>query len=247
MVVVTIPIAVSAVLVVVFGSVLALLGLEYRGKEFLRWLSLGRGFRAPGSVGRGNAALAPFPRLGRHRHQRGVAPLVSPGNATRGIELLRIGIGMVWALNLLFLVLPVSGAWSSLRGVALSYGAVTLGGPGLLGLVGAHATVFAWLIALAAAYLAVAFLFGVTTRLACGVGAVLSVAFFVARFGSPLVSAGGTGVGPQPLYLAIYAALWIGQAGQLWAIDGQLWKRGWGRHVPQARWFATVPPAGTPS
>ena len=242
MVAVTIPLAVTAIAMVVFGSALALLSLQYRGEEFLRWLSQ-RAPRHPVRSALGDARGAdPARRFAGHSGQRGVAAVVPPGNPMRGIELLRIGLGVVWAVNLLFIVLPAAGYWSTFQGAAQSYGASTLGGPGLAGLVAAHATLFAWLIALTTAYLAAAFLLGVTTRLACGVGAVMSIAFFVTQFGATFVFPGGTDVGPHPLYLAIYAALWVGGAGRVWAIDGMLWTREWTRRVPHARWFASLPP-----
>lgn len=222
MVAVTISLAVSAIAMVVFGAALALLMLEYRGTEFLGWFSYGRRSRPTDP----STSVAEFPgHEPTPSNHRALGAVLAPrGNAARGVELLRVGIGLVWGASLVFLALPSTGYWASL--------------------VAAHSVFFAWVIALTTAYLAAAFLLGVTTRLACVVGAALSVAYFATQFGTTFAFLGATGIGPQPLYLAIYAAIWVGGAGRFWSIDGSLWKRGWGDRVPQARWFASLPPAG---
>lgn len=218
----TVSLAIPAVAMVVCGAALALLLLEHRGTELLGWLSRGRAFGGsrssiPGSEARAGERSEPGPR--------GLGAVLAPqGHAARGMELLRVGLGVVWAASLGYFLVPSTGYWS--------------------GLVAAHSLYFAWAIALATAYLAVAFLMGVTTRLASAVGAIVSIAFLITQFGTSFAFLGGTGVGPQLLYLAIYASLWVGGAGRLWAVDGALWKRGWGQRVPQARWFASLPPLG---
>ena len=218
----TVSLAIPAVAMVVFGAALALLLLEYRGTELLGWFSRGLPFGGPRSAVPPSEGRVPeLSNPGPH----GLGAVLAPqGHAARGMELLRVGLGVVWAASLVYFLAPSTGYWSSL--------------------VAAHSLYFAWAIALATAYLAVALITGVTTRLACAVGAIVSVAFLITQFSTAFALLGGTGVGPQPLYLAIYASLGVGGAGRLWAVDGALWKRGWGRRVPQARWFASLPPVG---
>ncbi len=157
-----------------------------------------------------------------------------------GIELLRVGIGVVWALNLIFVVDPANDWFNpaSFSGPAATFGSSTVGGPGLANFVAANPTVFAWGVALLTAYLAVAFLLGLTTRLACLVGAATAVAFLWTQWGTIWVIPGGTDVGPHPLYLIIYVALFTAQAGRRFSLDAWVWRSSRSRFPRAARWLA---------
>ncbi len=159
--------------------------------------------------------------------------------AWRGLDVLRILLGVIWAANLLFIIVPSADYWSTFADVASSYGPTTLGGPGLANYVAANPVFFAWLITSATAYLAVAFLLGFTTRLACVVGFVASVVFFLTQWDTTFAFPGGTDVGAHPLYMACYVALFVGGAGRFWAVDAWIWKTGRARAARIARWIAT--------
>ena len=217
----------TEIIAVVLGAALALLVLEYQGVDVLRFFLGG----ARGASTADGAAADASPS--------------GPTRSRRAIEVLRILIGVVWLANLLFVVDPANNYWSTFGSAAQSYGPTSLGGTAFANYVAANPTFFAWLIALATAYLAIALILGVTTRLALLVGSAASVVFLVTQFGSTFVFPGGTDVGAHPLYLVIYAALWIGGAGQSLSVDGLLWKRGWGRKVPAAEYFASPSPIGT--
>jgi uncharacterized membrane protein YphA (DoxX/SURF4 family) len=148
-------------------------------------------------------------------------------------------MGVIWAFNLLFIVLPAADYWGSFSDVAASFGPTSLGGPGLANYVAANPAVFAVLIAVATAYLAVAFLFGVTTRLACAVGFVASLVFLTTQWTTTFAFPGGTDVGAHPLYLAIYVALFVGGAGRFWSLDAWIWRTGRARFARLSEWIAT--------
>jgi len=139
------------------------------------------------------------------------------------IEMLRIGVGVIWALNFVFVVAPGNHYFGNFGQIALSFAPTTLGGPTLAQFVAAHATVFAWLIALLTGYLAVAFMLGLTTRWACLAGGIFSAVLLGTQFGNTFVFPGGTDVGEHPLYLLIYVALVFGGAGQ--ALSADQWIR----------------------
>lgn len=130
------------------------------------------------------------------------------------IDLLRVGIGLVWVLNLIFIVDPSNEFFSTFRDVALSFAPTSLGGPGVANFVGAHATVLAWITAVLTVYLASTLVLGVTTRFACIVGGVSSLLLLLTEWASTLAIPGGTDVGPHPPYLLIYLILFAGGAGK---------------------------------
>jgi hypothetical protein len=138
------------------------------------------------------------------------------------IELLRIGTGLVWLVNLLFILDPANDYWGSFSSTALSFAPTTVGGPGLAEYVSAHPLVFSWAIALITAYLTVALLLGITTRVACFLGAFFSAMLLATQFGSTFLFPGGTDVGAHPLYILIYAVLVLGGAGSTWSVDARL-------------------------
>ena len=170
----------------------------------------------------------------------------SEERAWRGLDVLRILIGAIWAANLLFIALPAAQYWSTFSDVAAGYGPTSLGGPGFANYVSAHPLFFSWFIAIATAYLAIAFLVGFTTRLACAVGFVASLAFFLTQWNTTFAFPGGTDVGAHPLYLAIYVALFVGGAGRFWSVDAWIWRSGHARLAGPARWIATPAPLAPP-
>jgi uncharacterized membrane protein YphA (DoxX/SURF4 family) len=149
-----------------------------------------------------------------------------------------VGIGVVWVLNLVFVLDPANQFFSTFRGTALSFAPTSLGGPGVADFVAAHAVLFAWITALLTGYLATAFVLGMTTRLACIVGAVASIAFLLTQFVSTIAIPGGTDVGPHPLYLLIYLILFTGGAGRYFAVDHWIWATGRARFPRVSRWLA---------
>ena len=135
------------------------------------------------------------------------------------IELLRIAVGLVWAVNLVFVVDPANHYFGHFASTARSFAPTTLGGPALADFVAAHALLFSWLIALLTTYLAVALITGLTTRWACLLGGIFSAVLLGTQVGSTFVFPGGTDVGEHPLYLALYVGLVVGGAGQAYSLD----------------------------
>ncbi|HZY91221.1 MAG TPA: hypothetical protein VFG07_00385 [Thermoplasmata archaeon] len=167
---------------------------------------------------------------------------VAEDRAWRGLDVLRILMGIIWAANLLFILLPAAGYWGTFADVAAGYGPSSLIGPGFPDYVAANPVVFSWLIAVATGYLAFAFLVGCTTRLACVVGFVASVAFLVTQWNTTFAFPGGTDVGAHPLYLAVYVALFVGGAGRFWSLDSWIWRSGKARLTWLSKWIATPAP-----
>lgn len=158
------------------------------------------------------------------------------------IDLLRLGVGLVWVVNMIFIVDPANQFFSTFQDVALSFAPTTLGGPGAANFAAAHATVFAWLTVGVTAYLALAFVLGITTRLACLVGSAASIAFLLTQYGSTFEIPGGTDVGAHPLYLVIYLVLFVGGAGKYLALDHRVWSTGPARFPRLTTWLATPRP-----
>jgi hypothetical protein len=128
---------------------------------------------------------------------------------------LRLAIGIVWALNLIFVVDPANRFFSGFASTADGFAGQSIGGALLPRLAAAHPAFFAVLIAGVTAYLAVAFLLGITVRLACGLGIAFAAVLLITQFGGTFAIPGGTDVGPMPLYLGIYGALLWGRADRL--------------------------------
>ena len=141
------------------------------------------------------------------------------GTRRSAIELLRIGIGVIWVMNLVFVVDPRNNFFGTFSQTALSYAPTTAGGPGLANFVSGNPAVFSLTIALVTGYLAIALLLGLTTRLACYVGIGLSAVLLITQVGSTFLLPGGTDVGPHPLYLLVYTILILGGAGQTLSVD----------------------------
>jgi hypothetical protein len=143
----------------------------------------------------------------------------------RSLTVLRIGVGLVWSLNFLYVIDPANLFFPTFSATALGFGGSALGGALLPAFVADHASVFAVLVAAGTGYLALAFLLGATTRIACVVGAVFNAFLLVTQVGGLLTIPGGTDIGPQPLYLLVYAALFVGAGLDALSID---------------RWWATT-------
>lgn len=139
--------------------------------------------------------------------------------ARHPIEILRIGTGVVWLVNLVFILDPANRFWSTFSSVARSFGASTVGGPGLADFVAAHPSIFSWAVAITTGYLAVALTLGLTTRIACFVGGFFSAMLLATQFGTTFLFPGGTDVGAHPLYILIYAVLVVGMAGSHLSVD----------------------------
>lgn len=157
------------------------------------------------------------------------------------LDLLRVGMGAIWAVNLVFVIDPQNAFFQGFRASALSYAPTSVGGPAVADFIGAHSALFAWLFAVTTAYLAVALLAGLTTRLACLVGGGFSVGLLLTQVGSTFFVPGGTDVGPHPLYLVAYLTLFLGGAGRYVAVDAWLWRTGRARLPRLARWVASPP------
>jgi hypothetical protein len=126
------------------------------------------------------------------------------------VGLLRLGLGLVWLANVVFVVDPANGFFSSFSSVAGSFGGATLGGPGFASFVAANPLVFSVLIAATTIGLAAAFLGDFLVRPACIAGLVFNLALFVTQWGQTAVIPGGTDVGPHPVYIVGYLALFVG-------------------------------------
>jgi hypothetical protein len=109
-----------------------------------------------------------------------------------------------------FVVDPANEFFSSFSSVAGSFGGSTLGGPGIASVVAGHPLGFSILIAIATIALAVGFLGDVAVRPLCLVGAGFNLALLLTQWGQTAVIPGGTDVGPHPVYLVGYLALYVG-------------------------------------
>jgi uncharacterized membrane protein YphA (DoxX/SURF4 family) len=166
------------------------------------------------------------------------------------IEFLRIGAGLVWVANLVFILDPTNHYWSTFSSTASSFAPTTVGGPGLAEYVAAHPLIFAWAIALFTGYLSVAFLLGFTTRSAALLGSCFSAVLLATQFGSTFLFPGGTDVGAHPLYILIYIVLILGGAGRAFSVDHLLrawWVERKARRAPRGApvphpWATAVPP-----
>jgi uncharacterized membrane protein YphA (DoxX/SURF4 family) len=151
--------------------------------------------------------------------------------AERGIFALRLSIGLVWALNLIFIFDPQNAFFATFAATAGSFAPVSLGGAGFPAFVAAHPMFFSIAIAAVTLYLALAFLLGLTTRFACLVGAGFALLLLISQFGAKFYVPGGTDVGPMPIYVATYVALALGGAERYLSLDAALSARGYWRRL----------------
>jgi uncharacterized membrane protein YphA (DoxX/SURF4 family) len=153
---------------------------------------------------------------------------------------LRLALGAVWAGNLLFVIVPSNNFFESFSATASGFSSSNPTGPGLAEFAAQNGPVFALLVAGTTVYLAVALILGLTTRIACLVGSAFSATLLVAQWGLTFSFPGGTDVGPHPLYLAIYAGLFIGRADQYFSLDE--------RAMPALRrWLSRRRPSPSPN
>ncbi|HKS59923.1 MAG TPA: hypothetical protein VJS68_04005 [Thermoplasmata archaeon] len=143
-------------------------------------------------------------------------------SAQNALLILRLGLGVIWSANLIFILLPSANFFGGFASLAEGYASSSLIGPGFALFVARHAIVFSLVIAATTAYLSVAFLLGLTTRWACVVGAAFSTFLLLSQWGATFAFPGGTDVGPHPLYLGVYLALAWGRADRYHALDLKL-------------------------
>jgi hypothetical protein len=145
--------------------------------------------------------------------------------ARMALTALRLGLGLIWSLNLLFVFAPTNQFFSTFSLTAQGFGPSTLGGPWLASFVAAHPLWFSAVVAGITLYLAVAFVLGWTTRAASVIGAIFSIILLLTQFGSVFAFPGGTDVGPHPLYLAIYVTLFLSPRDLPFSLDTWLGRR----------------------
>ena len=138
----------------------------------------------------------------------GNRPGLPPTSWAGPFDLLRLGLGVVWACNLLFVVVPSNAFFPTFSNTVAGFASSSLTGPAGPRFVAAHPVVFSAAAAALTAYLAVAFLTGRSVRFACLLGAGFAVALLVAQWGTTFTWPGGTDVGPQPLYLLSYLVVY---------------------------------------
>jgi hypothetical protein len=142
-----------------------------------------------------------------------------------GLNALRLGLGTVWAANLVYIFDPANQYWPMFSTAAASYGSQSIGGSQFANFVASYPTVFAALIAAVTVYLAFSFLLGFSTRLACLVGFGFSLALFVTQWAEISTFPGGTDIGAPPLYMAMFVALYLGYDAPRFTLDR--WILGW--------------------
>ena len=182
--------------------------------------------------GRSLAARAREKVGGTYRKARG---LWQKDRAAFTVEMLRVAMGIIWSLDLLFVVDPANQFFPTFAATAASYAPTTLGGPALATWVAANATIFSWIVALGTAYLAIAFLTGLTTRYAAVLGALGSLLLLITQWGSTFGMPGGTDVGPHPLYIAMDLVLFLAPAGRYFSLDAWWASRRAPSPAPEAR------------
>lgn len=165
-------------------------------------------------------------------------PQTGVSSPVRGVVLLRIGLGTIWSINLLYILNPANQFFSTFTATALSFAPQTLGGPGLADAAAAYPALGSGLVAAVTIYLAVGLLLGVTTRPVCIVGIVFNAGLLVTQFGQLWTVPGGTDVGPMPLYLLVYLTLLVAHAERFTSLDA--W---WAAHRIRAAPSRVLEPA----
>jgi uncharacterized membrane protein YphA (DoxX/SURF4 family) len=135
------------------------------------------------------------------------------------MAVIRIGLGIVWALNLVFVLDPANQFFPGFAATAQGFSGTSLGGPALAEFVASNGGVFSVVIAAVTGYLAVALLLGATTRWACAIGFLFNTVLLITQVGSVAVLPGGTDVGPMPLYLVAYLGLLASGGPTIWSVD----------------------------
>lgn len=144
----------------------------------------------------------------------------------KGFAALRIGFGIVWAINAALKWMPAF--W---QGGFLDNFTGALGGQPAwvamwinwwIGVVSPHSEAWAIMIAVCETAIAVGLLFGLFTRTAIVGGAILSLLIWAVpeAFGGPY-GQGSTDIGTGIIYTFVFAALWLGQSWRAWSLDSR--------------------------
>jgi thiosulfate dehydrogenase (quinone) large subunit len=153
------------------------------------------------------------------------AMVLSPWRA-KGIAILRIVFGIVWAVDAWFKWQPsfIDNLTSYLTG------ALPGQSPQIRAwihfwhhVVGIDPKLFGYLTAIGESFLAVALILGVFMGLSTVLGVVLSVGIWTTAegFGGPY-AAGSTDIGAAIMYALVFAGLYLAQAGLIWGLDRRL-------------------------
>jgi plastocyanin len=159
------------------------------------------------------------------------SPAPRSGGRWFPIELLRIGIGVIWLFNLIFIIDPVNDYFGSFAATANSFVPQTPLAPWSAAFVADHPAFFAVLIGVVTGALAGIFLTGMAVRAGAVIGALLSSALLWTQWSGTFSMPGATDVGPHPLYLLIYLVLFLAPAGVKWTFPSglrALRARAWG-------------------
>jgi uncharacterized membrane protein YphA (DoxX/SURF4 family) len=130
------------------------------------------------------------------------------------LEILRLGMGVIWVVNALFILDPANNFFGSFSQTASSYAASTPGPVPFPLWVAQYPLAFSILIASVTVFLAAGFLTGYAVRIAAVVGSVFSLLLLWTQWGATFTMPGATDVGPHPLYLLVYLILYLGGAGR---------------------------------
>jgi thiosulfate dehydrogenase (quinone) large subunit len=153
------------------------------------------------------------------------ATVLSPWRA-KGIAILRIVFGLVWAVDAWFKWQPsfIDNLTSYLTG------ALSGQSPQIRAwihfwhhVVGIDPRLFGYLTAIGETFLAVALILGAFMGLSTVLGVVLSVGIWTTAegFGGPY-AAGSTDIGAAIMYALVFAGLYLAQAGLIWGLDRRL-------------------------
>ena len=144
---------------------------------------------------------------------------VELSSSASAILVLRVTLGLIWTGNLFFVLLPSNDFFGGFGSAVTGLGGGSLVGPELVTIAVQYSPITSIVVAGTTGYLALAFLLGASTRLACLIGIVFSGVLLVLQWGSTFVFPGGTDVGPHPLYIAASLALLIGRAESRYSLD----------------------------
>lgn len=172
------------------------------------------------------------------------------GPADRALSLLRLSMGVIWSMNLVFILAPANRFFPTFASTASSYGTTTVLGPGVANFVSAYPAIFASLIALTTAFLAASLLLGLATRWACVLGGVFSAVLLITQWNATFYFPGGTDVGPHPIYMVVYVALASANSARFYSLPAYLARRSrsssrFGSSLPVPRRTA-APTSGRP-
>lgn len=143
-----------------------------------------------------------------------------------GLGLLRIGFGLVYAVDAWFKWQPafLGNVAGYLTGAMHGQPAAIRAWIGLwAGLVGAAPHAFGYAVALGETAVAIGLVLGLLSNLTCGVGALLALMIWSTAEGfGGLYHAGATDVGTAIIYALVFAGLFLAQAGRHLGLDRRL-------------------------